>query len=138
MKRVTAGILAIVFCFSSAVAAREAKKTVRATVAEDGVQRVEILGGGYYFDPDHIIVKVNVPVELKVRKDGWLVPHDIVVKAPEAGIDFRMSLDTQAKVIRFTPTKTGIYPMYCSKDIPWLPIASHREKGMEGELEVVE
>ena len=133
-------LLAMMFVLLAAVTvfAREAKRVVRATVGEDGVQRVELVGGGYFFDPDHIIVRKNVPVELKVRKESGMVPHNIVIKAPEAGIDFTVSLDTEPKVIRFTPTKVGSYPMYCSNDIPWLPIASHREKGMEGVLEVVE
>lgn len=138
MNRLIIGVLIGILCCTAALASRDARKVFRAAVGEDGVQRVEILGGGYFFDPDHIIVRVNVPVELKVRKDGWFVPHNIVIKAPEAGIDFTVSLDTEPKVIRFTPTKVGSYPMYCSNDIPWLPIASHREKGMEGVLEVVE
>ena len=45
------------------------------------------------FDPNTIVVKVNVPVEFKVKKTGGYTPHDIVVKAPEAGIDFAVSLD---------------------------------------------
>ena len=131
-------LLAMMFVLLTAVAvlAREAKRVVRATVGEDGVQRVELVGGGYYFDPDHIIVRVNVPVELKVRKESGMVPHNIVMKAPEAGIQFDESLSSDPKTIRFTPTKTGSYPLYCSKKL--LFFESHREKGMEGVLEVVE
>ena len=40
---------------------RDSGKAVRAMVGADGKQRVEILGGSYFFKPDHIIVKVNVP-----------------------------------------------------------------------------
>jgi len=131
-------LLAMVFVVLGAVTvcAREAKRVVRATVGNDGVQRVELVGGGYFFDPDHIIVKVNVPVELTVRKESGFVPHNIVIKAPEAGIEFDESLSSDPKTIRFTPTKAGSYPMYCSKKL--LFFASHREKGMEGLLEVVE
>ena len=78
---------------------------------------------------------MGVPVELKVRKESGWVPHNFVVKAPEAGIDFEESLGTEAKTIRFTPTKAGTYPMYCSKKL--LFFESHREKGMEGMIEVV-
>ena len=131
-------LLALLFTVVGAITviAREAKRTVRATVGEDGVQRVELVGGGYFFDPDHIIVRVNVPVELTVRKESGFVPHNIVVKAPEAGIEFEESLSSDPKIIRFTPTKIGSYPMYCSKRL--LFFESHREKGMEGLLEVVE
>jgi plastocyanin domain-containing protein len=112
------------------------EKLFTAAVSKDGVQRVEIVGGDYFFNPNHIVVKVNVPVELKIRKEGVIVPHDIVMKAAEAGIDFKVSLSKEPHVVRFTPTKTGSYPFYCSKKL--LFFESHREKGMEGILEVVE
>ena len=56
-----------------------------ATIGTDGVQHVEVIGGDYYFDPNYIIVKVSVPVELKVKKAPGYIPHDIAVKAPKAG-----------------------------------------------------
>ncbi len=130
-------ILTIVLLFAATALHAETpdKKTFTATVDKDGIQRVAVLGGGYFFDPYHIIVKVNLPVELSVRKESGWVPHNIVVKAPEAGIDFDEELGSDPKVIKFTPTKTGKYPMYCSKKL--LFFESHREKGMEGILEVV-
>ena len=112
------------------------EKLFRATVDQDGVQRVEILGGGYFFTPNRITVKVNVPVELRVKKEAGYVPHDIAIKAPEAGIDFSVSMGEEPKTVKFTPTKTGTYPFYCTKKL--LFFESHREKGMEGVLEVVE
>jgi plastocyanin domain-containing protein len=105
-------------------------------IDKDGVQRVNILAGDYFFHPHHIIVKVNVPVELKVRKEALIIPHDIVIDAPQAGIMVKESLTRDPKAISFTPTKIGTYPMYCSKKPPFM--TSHREKGMEGMLEVVE
>jgi plastocyanin domain-containing protein len=129
-------ILALVMFTSSVVFAAEPKEVFTAAIDSDGVQRVEVVGGSYFFKPDYIIVKVNVPVELKVHKESGIAPHDITIKAPEAGIDFKQSLGSEPKVVRFVPTKTGKYPMACSKKIPFL--ASHREKGMEGTLEVVE
>lgn len=112
------------------------EKRVVATVGEDGVQHVEIVGGSYYFDPNYIVVHVNKPVELMVKKDGGFVPHDIVVKAPDAGIDFKVELSDTFQPIDFTPTKVGKYSMYCDKSLLWFE--SHREKGMEGTIEVVE
>jgi hypothetical protein len=75
-------------------------------------------------------------VELIVKKEPGITPHDIVINAPEAGINFKEDLTTEPKIIRFTPLKTGKYPMYCSKR--FLFFKSHRERGMEGVLEVVE
>jgi len=114
----------------------KAAKRVVATVDQDGIQRVEILGGGYFYDPSYIVVKVNVPVEFSVRKESGMTPHDFVIKAPDAGIDVTVSLDTKPKLVKFTPTKPGKYPFICSKKLLFLK--SHKDKGMEGMLEVTE
>ncbi|HEX9020039.1 MAG TPA: cupredoxin domain-containing protein [Nitrospirota bacterium] len=113
------------------------EKTVVATMGDDGVQRAEVVGGEYYFDPNHIVVKVNKPVELTVKKTPGFTPHDMLVKAPEAGIDFKVDLDAKKpEIVKFTPTKVGKYPMYCDKKFLWSK--SHRKRGMEGVIEVVE
>jgi plastocyanin domain-containing protein len=129
-------ILVIILGVYSVNGASGQEKAYKAVTGNDGIQRIEIVGGGYYFDPNHIIVVVNVPVELEVKKKAkFLVPHNIVIKAPEAGIDFNESLSKEPKIIRFTPVKTGKYIFYCDKKL--LFFKSHRDKGMEGVLEVI-
>jgi plastocyanin domain-containing protein len=113
-----------------------AEKRFVATIDADGVQRVEVTGDTYYFDPNVIVVKVNVPVELKVKKAGGIAPHNIVIKAPDAGINIEESLSTEPKSIQFTPTKVGRYPFECTKRL--LFFKSHKDRGMHGTLEVVE
>ena len=125
---------AILFLFSMMSAAAADKKEFTAKTDPDGVQRVEILAGSYFFDPNTIIVKVNVPVELKIRKESGMIPHDVVMKAPEAGIDFTAELKETPEIIKFTPTKTGTYPFVCDKKV--LFFESHKDKGMTGTLEV--
>lgn len=112
------------------------KKIHRASVDADGIQRVEIVAGSYFFDPDHIVVKVNVPLELRIRREAGMVPHNFLLKEPDAGFDVNESLSTEGKVIRITPNKTGNYPFYCDKKL--LFFESHRKKGMEGVIEVIE
>ena len=111
------------------------EKRFVALVGKDGVQHVEIVGGEYYFDPNFIVVKVNTPVELKVKKAPGIVSHDIVVKAPEAGIDFKTDLGKEWMTVTFTPTRPGKYEMFCDKKFLWFK--SHRDRGMEGSIEVV-
>jgi plastocyanin domain-containing protein len=125
--------LAILFLFTVNAAAAE-KKEFTAKTDPDGVQRVEIVGGSYFFDPNYIIVKVNVPVELKFRKESGMIPHDVVVKAPEAGIDFKVDLKETPEIVKFTPTKIGTFTFDCTKKL--LFFESHKEKGMTGTLEV--
>jgi len=110
---------------------------IAAPLGTDGVQRAEIVGGEYYYKPNDIVVKVNTPVELKFKKAaGGYIPHDVIVKAPEAGINFKIDLKNDFQTVTFTPTKIGKYPMYCDKSLLWF--ATHQEKGMEGLIEVVE
>jgi len=133
-----AGIVAVAMLLLGcgvAFADQVAEKRVVATLDPDRVQRARITGGEYYFDPRVVVVKVNLPVELEVRKAGGFVPHNIVLKAPEAGIDFAEELGSEVKVIRFTPTKVGSYPFECGKR--FLYFESHKERGMHGILEVV-
>jgi plastocyanin domain-containing protein len=108
----------------------------RATRGADGVQHVRMEGGAYFFKPSRVIVKSNVPVELTVSVGRSVIPHTFVIKAPEAGIAVDESLSSEPRTIRFTPAATGSYPFYCRNRL--LFFESHREKGMEGVLEVVE
>jgi len=106
-----------------------------AKVDQDGVQRVPIVAGSYFFKPNHIVVKVNVPVELVASREPGMTPHDLVIRAQDAGIAVEQDLATEPRRITFTPRKVGKYAIYCSKKPPLM--ASHRERGMEGTLEVV-
>lgn len=136
MKKIIIPLLLLLVTSVSLGAVKEPEKLFTAKVDPDGVQRVEIVGGSYYFDPNHIIVKVNVPVELKVRKEGGMTPHNLVMKAPEAGMEFETPLKGEINTVTFTPKKTGLFHFYCSKKLLFLE--SHRDKGMEGVIEVVE
>jgi plastocyanin domain-containing protein len=79
---------------------------------------------------------VNVPVEMRISKEAGVVPHNIVINAPDAGIDFNETLGKEPKVIKFTPKKVGKYLFSCDKKL--LFFKSHKDKGMEGVIEVVE
>src|SRR5450759_303982 len=58
----------------------------QAIIAADGVQHVRIEGGTDFFKPNHVIVKVNVPVEFTANVEWGFVPHTLVIQSPEAGI----------------------------------------------------
>lgn len=107
-----------------------------AVIGSDGVQRVEISGSSYYFDPSVIVLKVNVPAEITVKKAGGHKPHKIRARSPEAGIDFSAKLGKAPRTIRFTPTKAGEYPFWCPVHVPFMK--SHKAHGMTGTIRVVE
>jgi plastocyanin domain-containing protein len=134
--RIIGFILCILLVAGLVLASEKDEKVYKAVIDKDGIQRVNILAGSFYFDPDYILVKVNVAVEVTIKKEAEITPHAFVIEAPEAGLHVKESLSTEPKVIKFTATKVGKYPFYCDKK--FLFFKSHRERGMAGTLEVGE
>jgi plastocyanin len=108
-------------------------REVTATVDADQVQRVTVRTHSFYFDPNRIVVRRGIPVELTVRNGALLVPHDFSCTAGEAGVDVdaRVGMFHGSKSVRFTPAKAGTYEFLCDVD-------GHARKGMRGTLVVVE
>ena len=115
---------------------KSAGKRFVAAIDKDGYQRVEMTAGEYYFDPATVVVKVNVPIELTIKKAGGITPHNFVIKAPQADLDFQIDLTSDPKKVSFMATKAGSYPFACTNQL--LFFKSHKERGMQGMLEVVE
>jgi plastocyanin len=107
----------------------------RAKVDADGVQRVEMIGGDYFFKPSHIIVKANTPVELSIRRET-AKPHNFVLTEPKAGLNIEQELSKDFEKITFNATMPGRYNFFCGKKLLFLE--SHQERGMHGILEVVQ
>ncbi len=105
----------------------------------DGIQRVRVVAGSYFFRPRQIRVQAYLPVELTVVAEPGLIPHDFVIDAPKAGITVRETLGDEPKVIpkviRFLPAVPGIFEFHCSQRL--LFFESHKDQGMRGVIEVV-
>lgn len=103
--------------------------------APDGVQRVVVEADSYDFLPRHLIVRAGRPVELTFKSLTWLVPHNVVIDDPRSGLTIREEISAGESVtIKVTPAVPGSFAIYCDKKLPFFK--SHREKGMEGVLEV--
>ena len=124
-------ILLMLFLMPLLVSSAEENALVAET---NGGQRVAITAGSYFFKPEYIIVKAGVPVELAIRNESRLVPHNFVMKSPEAGMEFSEKLSDSLTIVRFTPALPGKYTFYCDKKL--LFFKSHRDRGMEGVIEV--
>ncbi|MEN6467111.1 MAG: cupredoxin domain-containing protein [Syntrophaceae bacterium] len=136
MKRFSCPAFIILFLLLPFTFLHAADKQFVVNIGPDGIQKFEIVGGSYFFKPDHVAVKAHIPVEISIRKEGGLIPHDFVLNAPEAGMDFRVDLSSEPRIIRFTPTKPGKYEFRCDKKSPFSS-ETHADKGMKGILEVV-
>lgn len=133
--RTLSTLLAVLFVFPGMAAAERNMTTAHAALGDDGIQRLEIVAGSYFFEPNHIIVKLGIPVELSIKRESKVVPHDFVLKIEASGIDIKEKIRTKGTLIRFTPNVAGEFPLYCSHKLLFLK--SHRDRGMEGVLEVL-
>ena len=103
--------------------------------AAEEARRVEITADSYSFTPDRVVVRAGEPLEVVLTNEALITPHNFVIHAPEAGIDVDVEIDGGPVTVRFTPARPGTYAFYCDKKL--LFFKSHREKGMEGALEVL-
>jgi plastocyanin len=104
-------------------------------MAPDGVQRATVTVDSYSYQPSHLIVEAGKPVELTLVSITTLIPHNFIIKDPAGSLSIEQDVSAGKTVIAtFTPTQRGAFPIYCDKRL-W-PLPSHRDKGMEGLLEV--
>ena len=103
--------------------------------AADGVQRASITLDSYSYQPGHLIVEAGKPVELTLTSVTTFVPHNFIIKDPAGSLTVEQDVGAgKTVVVKFTPPQKGTFPIYCDKRL-W-PLPSHRDKGMEGKLEV--
>lgn len=105
---------------------------VRIEPGPDGVQHAEVTAHSFYFEPNRIVLKANLPVELKVKNHAAFVPHNFSCVAPQAAIqvDEGLGMFWDGETAHFTPTTAGEYPFFCKVD-------GHSNKGMTGVIVVV-
>jgi heme/copper-type cytochrome/quinol oxidase subunit 2 len=104
-------------------------------VAADGAQRATVTLDSYSYTPNHLIVEAGKPVVLTLTSVTTMIPHNFIIKDPAGNLSVEQDLSAgKTVIITFTPTQPGIFPIYCDKRL-W-PFPSHRDKGMEGKLEV--
>ena len=104
-------------------------------VDSDGVQRTTVILDSYSYQPGHLIVEKGKPVELTLKSVTTLTPHNFIIKDPAGSLAVEQDVSAgKTALLKVTPTQSGTFPIYCDKRL-W-PLPSHRDKGMEGKLEV--
>ena len=120
---------------ASYAAEEPSAETVVVPTDTDGVQRLTMVLDSYSYSPAHVIVQSGRPVEFLLRSVTTITPHNFILKEEDSGLALDRDVGAgKSAVLRFTPMQKGIFPFYCDKKL--LFFASHREKGMEGKLEV--
>jgi heme/copper-type cytochrome/quinol oxidase subunit 2 len=101
----------------------------------DGVQRTTVILDSYSYQPGHLVVEKGKPVELTLKSVTTLTPHNFIIKDPAGSLSVEQDVGAgKTALLKFTPVESGTFPIYCDKRL-W-PLPSHRDKGMEGKLEV--
>ena len=96
-------------------------------------QVIEVKLDSYTIKPDKITVKAGQPVTLKVKNEASFIPHNLIIKAPQAGVEVKVDVGAgKSGEVSFTPTQAGSYEMICDKSPPIGK--SHKAKGMHGLL----
>ena len=104
-------------------------------VDSDGVQRTTVILDSYSYQPGHLIVEKGKPVELTLKSVTTLIPHNFIIKDPGGSLAVEQDVSAgKTALLKFTPMQSGTFPIYGDKRL-W-PLPSHRDKGMEGKLEV--
>mgnify|MGYP002813412275 FL=1 len=104
-------------------------------MSADGVQRATVTLDSYSYAPNYLIVEAGKPVELTLTSVTTIIPHNFIIKDQSGNLSVEQDVSAGKTVtVTFTPTQPGAFPIYCDKRL-W-PLPSHRDKGMEGKLEV--
>ncbi len=128
-------LIAIASLPAVAAAPADEASPYHASADADGVQRVSLLGGSYFFQPGHIVVQADQPLELSVKVEPGIVPHSFVLETADGRRLAEAALGEEPKTLRFK-LPAGRYVFYCPKRL--LGFKSHREHGMAGVLEARE
>lgn len=105
------------------------------SISPDGVQRATVILDSYSYSPNHLVVESGKPVELTLTSRTTFIPHNFVMQELSAGLSIEQDVGAGKTIIaKLVPTQPGLFPFFCNKRL-W-PMPSHRDKGMEGLLEV--
>ncbi|HSA86424.1 MAG TPA: cupredoxin domain-containing protein [Nitrospira sp.] len=104
-------------------------------ISPDGIQRATVLLDSYSYSPNYVIVEHGKPVELTLTSVTVITPHNFIIKDLTDSLSVEQDVGAgQTVMARFVPTRPGLFSFFCDKRL-W-PMRSHRDKGMEGMLEV--
>ncbi len=102
---------------------------------QDGVQRIKIVLGSYFYSPNEIIIQANEPVIIELENESFWTPHNFVIGDPKMNMHHEINVSPGDTVnLQLLLVSPGRYTFYCNNQLLFFP--SHRKEGMEGVLEV--
>ena len=126
-------ILVLVFLPGPLLA--DSASSVTLSPDQDGVQRIKIILGSYFYSPNEIIIQANKPVSIELENQSFLIPHNFVIDNSKMGLHHEINVSAGDTVnLQLLLTSPGRYTFYCNKQLLFFP--RHDQEGMEGVLEV--
>lgn len=103
--------------------------------AADEPALVEIKLGDYRFMPEEIQLVAGQPARLGLINTDSVVPHNFTLEAADSTVIVEVEILAGETIeVELEPLSTGRYTFYCDKKM--LFMKSHRDKGMQGSLNV--
>lgn len=96
---------------------------VNTDVQNDGVRRVIVKGGSFYFEPSLIEVEVGETLEIVFENDGGV--HDLVIPSLDIGTSIINTGESES--FTYTFDEAGSFDFECS-------VGSHAANGMVGKI----
>jgi Cupredoxin-like domain len=128
-------LVAVLVAMGQPAAGSELSPPIVVPISSDGVQRATIVLDSYSYSPSHLVVESGKPVELTLSSITTVTPHNFIVHEPLSGLVIEQDVGAgKTAMARFVPMHPSRVVFYCDKRL-W-PMPSHREKGMEGVLEI--
>lgn len=107
-----------------------------ASVGPDGVQRIAIRCGADFFDPNRIVVRARVPVELVISTTDDVAPQSFVIDLPAPGAGrLKAAVGPAQKKLPFLPSLHGRFQVACQDSASGPADPAQRSK--KGTLTVV-
>lgn len=135
MRSIPLALCCAVLVLTGAAQAASDAPPSAARLDADGVQRVQIEGGSYFFRPERISARAGQPLEIMLQLEPGIVPHRFVLEGPDGKPLAEVAMGSEPKTLRLT-LPAGDYPFFCPNRL--LGFKSHRERGMAGVLEIRE
>ena len=126
-------VLVLVFLWVPSLV--EPSSPVILIAGQDGVQRIKVVLGSYFYSPNEIIIQANEPVIIELENESFWTPHNFVIGDPKMNMHHEINVSPGDTVnLQLLLVSPGRYTFYCNNQLLFFP--SHREEGMEGVLEV--
>ena len=83
-------VLVLVFLWVPSLV--EPSSPVILIAGQDGVQRIKVVLGSYFYSPNEIIIQANKPVIIELENESFWTPHNFVIGDPKMNMHHEINV----------------------------------------------